>query len=244
MAILRSRNTSEQAHTVEYPVIRESIAAWERRMVAAEAKAKGDGLAEAQARIAAAEQRATAAEQRATAAEQRAAAAEETVRNRLQQQLGDVIAAVADATTHLDQLHAQLIREAEADIARLGLLIASRILRREVEDDPTWMEPVLTEALARVPDKRGVAVRMHPTDAAVAGERKRLILDQVPGIERLEFFPDDGLPRGACVIASQGTRLDAGLPSTWERLGADLLAEPRPSLSVRGDAPTAEGARP
>jgi flagellar assembly protein FliH len=225
MTILRSRNSSEEAHIIEYPVVRESLAAWERRVAEAEGRGKAAGLAEAQARIAA-------AEQRAAAAEQRAAATDARLKADYEKNLGQAISALHAAAAHLETLEHQLVTEAEADIARLALLVASRILRREVEDDPTWMDPVLADALARVPDKRGVAVRMHPDDAQVAGERKRLILESVPGLERLEFFPDDGLPRGACIIASQGTRLDASLPSTWERLSRELLADPRPTLEV------------
>lgn len=225
MTILRSRSTSEEAHTIEYPVVRESLAAWERRVAEAEARGKAAGLAEAQAKIAAAEQRATAAEQRAATTDARLKADYEL-------RLGQAISALARATAHLETLEHQLVSEAEADIARLAMVVAARVLRREVEDDPTWMDPVLADALAQVPDKRGVAVRMHPEDAQVAGERKRLILESVPGLERLEFFADDGLPRGACIIASQGTRLDASLPSTWERLYRELLSDPRPPLEA------------
>lgn len=231
--ILRSRATSEQAHTVEYPAVRESIASWERRLDEAQAAGRAAGLAEAQTRIAA-------AEAAAKAAEARAAAVETTVRADYEQRLGQAIAALADGTAHLDQLEGQLVREAEADVARLALLIAARLLRREIDDDPTWMEGVLADALARVPDKRGIAVRMHPADAEVAIERKRFILDQVPGIERVEFFADDSLPRGACIIASQGTRLDASLPSSWERLAREVLGDQQDPLAIRAGTPASD----
>lgn len=235
MAILRSRSSSEQAHTVEYPAVRESIASWERRMAEAETAGRAAAEVELTARVAA-------AEKRAIDAEARAAKAEAAIRADYEQRLGQAIAALAAGTAHLDSLERQLVAEAEADVARLALLIATRLLRREVEDDPTWMEPVLADALARVPDKRGVAVRMHPADAEAAIDRKRLIMEQVPGLERLEFFPDDALPRGACVIASQGTRLDAGLPTSWERLANEILDEPRPPLAIREDGTPAEPA--
>ena len=234
--ILRSRAISDQAHTVEYPAVRETIAAWERRMADAEAAGRAATEADAQQRI-------TAAEQRATQAEQRAVQAEDTIRKDYEQRLGQAISALAAATSHLDALEKQLVTEAEADVARLALMIAAKILHREVEDDPTWMEPVLADALALVPDKRGVAVRMHPEDAQVARERKRLIMDEAPGLERLEFFDDDALPRGACVIASQGTRLDASLSFTWERMTRDLLDEPTPPLAIREDGTPAADER-
>lgn len=226
--ILRSRTTSEQVHTAEYPVVRESILAWERRIEAAHAAGRATGIAEMQARTAA-------AETANAAAQKRAGECEAELRADYELRLGHAIHALAEGTAQLDTLEGQLVREAEADIARLALLIAARLLRREVEDDPTWMEGVLADALNRVPDKRGVAVRMHPLDAEVATERKRFILEQTPGIERVEFFADDSLPRGACIIASQGTRLDASLPSSWERLARDILHDQSEPLAIRID---------
>ena len=223
--ILRSRSSAAQVHTVEYPAVRETLSSWERRMEQAEAAGRASAHSEAQIKIAA-------AEQRAAAAERRAGELEATIRSQYEARLGVALSALERATVELAGLHRQLVQEAEADIVRLALRIAARLLRREVEDDPTWMEPVLTEALGKVPDKRGIAVRMHPTDAEIASERKRLIIEQVPGLERVEFFGDESLPRGACVIASQGTRLDASLGSSWERLSAELLAEPNSSLSI------------
>ena len=226
--ILRSRNSSEQTHTLEYPVVRESIVAWERRLDDAQAAGRAAGIAESQARVLAAEAVATAAQNKADELEQH-------LRADYEERLGHAIAALAAGTTQLDRLEAQLVREAEADVARLALLIAARLLRREIDDDPTWMEGVLADALSRVPDKRGIAVRMHPLDAEVASERKRFILEQTPGIERVEFFGDDSLPRGACIIASQGTRLDASLPTSWERLARDILMDPPEPLAIRVD---------
>jgi flagellar assembly protein FliH len=230
--ILRSRSSTAQVHTIEYPAVRETLSSWERRMAQAETAGRAAAQSEAQSTIAA-------AEQRAAAAERRAGEAEATIRAQYEERLGVALSALERATAELIGLHRQLVQEAETDIVRLALRIASRLLRREVEDDPTWMEPVLAEALGKVPDKRGIAVRMHPSDAEVATERKRLIMEQVPGLERVEFFGDEALPRGACVIASQGTRLDASLGSTWERLSAELLAEPSPALSIAVE-PTAD----
>lgn len=229
--ILRSRTTSEQAHAIEYPVVKESIAAWERRLDAAQAAGHAAGIAESQLRV-------VAAETAAATAQKRASELEATLRADYEQRLGHAIHALAAGTAQLDTLQGQLVREAEADVARLALLIASRLLRREIDDDPTWMEGVLADALSRVPDKRGVAVRMHPLDAEVASERKRFILEQTPGVERVEFFGDDSLPRGACIIASQGTRLDASLPASWERLARDILADAQEPLAIRVDTAT------
>lgn len=256
MAILRSRAPSPEVHHVDYPALAEASRAHARHAedirTAALAEGHAAGHTEAQAEIdaaraeaAEARQRAEAAEARATAAEQRADQAEEAARVAAQaevaQGIGTCLTALAAGAERLAPLEAQLVRQAEADILALAGRIAARLLRREIDDDPTWLDPVLREALAQVPDKRGVAVRMHPADAAVARERRRLITADLPGLDRLEIFDDQHLDRGACLLASQGTRLDAGLPGAWERLLQDLAEElPAQPLQVATTDPLPE----
>lgn len=249
MAILRSRALTPEVHRVEYPALTRAGVEQVERQDAARQEGREQGLAEAQVTIDAAEQRAQTAEQRAQAAEQRAKAAEQradqaeevaraNARAAVEQDIGTCLTALAAGAERLAPLENQLVRQAEADIVVLAGRIAARLLRREVEDDPTWLDPVLREALTQVPDKRGVAVRMHPTDAAVARERRKLISADIPGLDRLEIFDDAHLDRGACVLASQGTRLDAGLPGSWERLLRDLAEElPAQPLAIASSEP-------
>ena len=249
MAILRSRTVTADAHRLEYPALTRAGAEWAERLDAARAEGRDLGRADAQveidaavARAAEAEARATAAEARAQAADQRADQAEEIARANalaaVEQDIGTCLAALAAGAERLAPLEAQLVQQAQADVVVLAGRIAARLLRREVEDDPTWLDPVLREALTQVPDKRGVAVRMHPTDAAVARERRKLITADIPGLDRLEIFDDANLDRGACIIASQGTRLDASLSGSWERLLRELAEElPTQDLAVSSATP-------
>ncbi len=234
MAILRSRALSAEVHTIANPVVdrqrreaedaRAAELAAVQQSVASEVRAAV--MAECAERIRLAEARAVQAEADATA---RIAAAQAAVQ-------GDIaltLRALVDGQQRLADLERQLVAEAEADVIRLGMRVAAQILRREIDDDPQWLEPVLREALALVPDKRGVALRLHPDDAGVARERKAAVLADVPGLERLEIFEDPALSRGACILASQGTRLDASVSTTWERLFRELLATaPAPPLST------------
>lgn len=243
MAILRSRTpTAEQAHSPGTSTPDRAIAGWQDRVAAAHAEGLAEGLRQAEARIQAAERRADEAEAKARdeIERQRTAIADEH-----QARLGGAIRALAAAAEACSSLERQLAQEAEADAVRLGCLVAERILRREIETDPAWIRPVLTAALVLIPDKRGVAVRLHPEDAEVARLAKKSIAEQVPGLDRLEIFDDANLDRGACVVASQGTRLDASLPASWERMAKALLeSAPHPPLEAAPPDQDAGGATP
>ena len=252
MAILRSRALTSEVHRVDYPALAQAGLEQARREEAAREDGRAAGRAEAQvhvdaalARAAEAEARAAAAEARAAEAERRAEQAEDIARTQAQaeveQGIGTCLTALAAGAGRVGILESQLVQQAQADVVVLAGRIAARLLRREIEDDPTWLDPVLREALALVPDKRGVAVRMHPVDAATARERRKLITADLPGFDRLEIFDDANLERGACVLASQGTRLDAGIGSSWERLMLELASElPAQPLAVTSDHPVEE----
>jgi type III secretion protein L len=249
MAILRSRALAAEAHQVEYPALAQAHAALDARLVDARTAGIAVGRQERQAevddagqRMRAAEDRARAAEEAAQAAVRRAdeaeAAARAAVLAEVEQGIGTCLAALAAAAERTGNLEKQLVQQAEADVVALAGRIAARLLRREIEDDPTWLDPVLREALCQVPDKRGIAVRMHPEDAATARDRRKLITADIPGLDRLEIFDDANLERGACILASQGTRLDAGVPGAWERLLRDLSEElPSQPLAVASSDP-------
>ncbi|MBA3937136.1 MAG: hypothetical protein H0X38_06725 [Planctomycetes bacterium] len=101
----------------------------------------------------------------------------------------------------------------------------------------------MRHALLQVPDRRRVVLRMHPGDAAHAQERLQGLTAEVVGLEHFEITADAALARGACVLQSQGTRIDASLAGCWERLGNELLALAPAAdcaeIVQPGDAPTA-----
>jgi flagellar assembly protein FliH len=230
MMIVRSRTIAGQAVALATPNVQQALRGWEERVAAARDEGRQAGAQEAAARIAAAEERAAKAEARAA----------ERLKQReaeLNDRLGTVIAELERVTRRAGELERQVVQEAEAQCVRLALALAARVLRHEVDTDPGWMEDAVRAALTGLPDKRGVVVRLHPQDAAIARERQKQIAAGVPGLERLVFQDDEQLDRGHCVLMSQGTRIDAGAPGGWERLAVAMdAAVPHPPLAVEDGA--------
>lgn len=243
MTILRSRAVAGQAVGLANAGVDRALKEWEGRIVMARAAGRQDGLAEAAARVAEAERRAAQAEAAAAA--------------RMAKQQGEflarfepVLASLSGASQQLEHLEKQLVQESEAEIVRLALAVAAAVLRCTVERDPAWMTALARRAIAEVPDRRAVVVRMHPSDAAALNERVAEVTARIPGLERIEVLADISLARGSCIVQSQGTRLDAGVPNCWDRLAQSLL-DAAPSSDCRvvarpGDRPAspAEGSSP
>ncbi len=236
MTILRSRNVEGQAVALANAGVQRALRVWEDRLNAAREAGRQQGLTQAAAQVAAAERRAEQAETRAA--------------DNLAKQQADflarfepVLGSIASAAGRLEHLEQQLVQESEAEAVRLALALSAAVLQRQCEIDPKWMDAAVRRALAQVPDRRQVVVRMHPADAANLSERVREVTSRIPGVERIEVAADHGLPRGSCILQSQGTRLDTSLAGCWERLGKELLdAAPSSDCAViarPGDLPPA-----
>jgi flagellar assembly protein FliH len=191
------------------------------KLAAAREEGRQQGIKEAQARTVEAERRAKEATTKAEAAAETKVKAKTA---ELEQGLGAALTALRQAQERIAAIEKQLVANAEAEVVRLAMATAARILHREIEVEPAWMVDLVAAALREVPDRRGVVVRMHPEDAAVAREHQERIAAGIPGLDRLAIQDDPTLGKGACILASQGTRIDASVASSWERVTAALLA--------------------
>jgi len=155
----------------------------------------------------------------------------------LRDRLTPVFTALSASLDEVENLEAQLIQASEADMVRLAIAIAERVVMHAVEHDPLWMKDLLVEARRRLPDRRRVVIRLHPQDAAPA----RAHLSQMQGDDaggQLEIVDDSSLPRGGCVLQSEGTTIDAGVAGAVSRLGERLLqAAPTPDGFVAVGVP-------
>jgi len=229
MAIIRSFATAGQASVL-------ALASAER------ARRHGDEASErlrAEGREAAeraAQGRITAAEQRAKEAETRAEARASAIQAEADARLGTAAAALERALANLAGLEHQVIAQAEAETVRLALAIAARVLARSIETDPAWMRELFTAALSEVPDRRRVVVRCSPADTKAFRDCLANTAHAVPGTERLDIEEDPVLRQGSLLLVSSGTRLDASIAGSWERVAQQLLSTvPRPPLSIRDD---------
>lgn len=114
----------------------------------------------------------------------------------------------------------RLRREAEHDVVKLALLVARRLIHRELQVDPDALTGIVKAALEKLELRELHRVRVHPNHA----ERIRHFLaDAGPS---LEVAADPSLERGALIFESQRGDLDAGLETQLgeiERGLVDLL---------------------
>jgi flagellar assembly protein FliH len=137
-----------------------------------------------------------------------------------------VIERLARSIEETAGLRARLRREAEADLVRLALAIARRILRRELSIDPDALHGLVLAALDKLQSQEICRVRVHPAQASLVSA----CLQQVRSASPVEVIADPSSEPGAVIFETDRGSLDASLESQLkeiERGLADRLRNPR-----------------
>jgi flagellar assembly protein FliH len=124
-------------------------------------------------------------------------------------ELQPVIQRLAHSIEELGQMRARLRSEAEADLVRLSLAIARRVLRRELSIDPDALRGVVVAALEKLQSQEICRVRVHPSHAAMMGACLR---EAVAG-SGAEVIADPSRELGDVVFETERGNLDASADS-------------------------------
>jgi flagellar assembly protein FliH len=122
---------------------------------------------------------------------------------------------VAQTIQELAQLRPGLRRQAEADLLRLALAIARRILHRELAVDPDAMRGLIQAALDQLQAREICRVRVHPSQ-----EQAVRSLLASPGTE---ILADARLERGAAVFETTHGDLDASIDTQLREIESGLV---------------------
>jgi flagellar assembly protein FliH len=115
-------------------------------------------------------------------------------------------------------LRARLRKDAEADVVRLALAIARRILCRELAVDPDAMHGLVLGALEKLQGQEICRVRVHPAHAPLVSQCLRQAIPATP----VEVIPDASREPGAVVFETERGSLDASVETQLREIERGL----------------------
>lgn len=152
-------------------------------------------------------------------------------RAELERELRDQITAVTVLSADLNALRSRFTAEFESVGLDLAVLLAERILRGEIDRDPTRLGGMLSELIAPLLPLQSLTVRVHPADAALLEtNRARLTADLAGG--PLSIIEDQTVAVGTLKASFEGGDLDASLDQQLGRLRTELLRSLLPGAQV------------
>lgn len=153
------------------------------------------------------------------------AAGEKTAREEFQKNTGAVAGALQNALRDMAEKKVALQAEAEADLLRLAVEVARRIVRREVEVDARFVVPIVGEAIALTNNRSDLIVRVNPAD-------EKVVKEELPGLRvlfndlgRVELRADSGIEPGGAVVMSREGEVDMRLLQQFKALELALVGD-------------------
>jgi flagellar assembly protein FliH len=146
-------------------------------------------------------------------------------RSRAAAEVQPVIERLARSIEELGGLRAKLRRESEADIVKLSLAIARRVLRREMAVDPDAMQGLVVAALQKIQAQDICRVRVHPSHAAQLTKW----FQQSAGSQGVEVVADNSREPGSLIFETDRGDLDVSVDSQLQEIERGLADRLRKS---------------
>jgi flagellar biosynthesis/type III secretory pathway protein FliH len=147
----------------------------------------------------------------------------EDLRQDLQRQRDDLArlrTTLQEITDRLHRLHEQTVASQSAEIARLAVEIARRILRHKVGQGDYEIQAIVEEALKEAPTRQNIVVHLNPDDLALCRELQQR--DSQGPLAGLELTADRGIGRGECLVETPKGIVKSFIEEHLERISEAL----------------------
>lgn len=139
-------------------------------------------------------------------------------RSRAAAELQPVIERLSRTIDELAQLRPRLRKDAEADMVRLCLAIARRVLRRELAVDPEALHGLVLAALEKLQGQENCRVKVHPSQA---GPVAACLAKSATG-GTVQVVSDPSREPGTVIFETTRGNLDASVESQLQEIERGL----------------------
>lgn len=146
-------------------------------------------------------------------------------KNLAERGLLNVFRALRSAAEAVQDLREKVMRESEDELVELVMMVARKVILREVAQDRGIMFNMVQAGIGALSDRDELTIRLNPDDYTVVTTdhedhfRKELITD------RMRIKPDPTILVGGCQIDSELGTLDASIDAQLEEIYRHLLEE-------------------
>ena len=122
-------------------------------------------------------------------------------------------------------LREKVIRESEDELVKLIMMVARKVIMREINMDRTILYNVVRAALSDLTERDNITIRLNPDDYILVTSghddyfRKELVT------ERMHLKSDPTVLQGCCQVDSEMGTIDAGIDAQLDEIFRRLLEE-------------------
>ena len=128
--------------------------------------------------------------------------------------------AIQQAAKKIQEIQGQFLAEAQQQLVDLSIEIAKKVLMQEIQADRHQIDPIVTEALSRVPDRADIVVHLHPDDLARCEQAEKS--DEENDTNTLSFVANPKVQRGGCLLQTSRGDVESSIDGQLEEISQAL----------------------
>ena len=148
--------------------------------------------------------------------------------------LTNVFRALRVSSEAIHDLREKVLRESEDELVNLIMMVARKVITREISQDRSILAGVVHNAIAALSEREEVIVRINPDDYVLTTTGREEYLQKELFSERLQLRPDPTVPAGFCQIDTVMGTIDASMDAQLEEIYRHLL-EQRTKATIEGN---------
>lgn len=125
----------------------------------------------------------------------------------------------------IHNLRDKVFRESEDEIINLVMLVARKVILREITQDRSILAGVVQNALAGLSAREEITVRINPDDYQLVTSGRDDLLHKELLNERLLLKPDPSVSAGFCLVETAMGTVDASLDGQIDQIYRSLLEQ-------------------
>lgn len=119
---------------------------------------------------------------------------------------------------------ADWFENAEPELANIAVLIAEKLIRRELKQDPLAIVEIVKQTLQEITHASSARILVNPQDVRFLDGREQELLAAAGSIRSIEFVPDETVHAG-CLIQTEGGSVDARIEVHLKNLIKELYPD-------------------
>lgn len=143
----------------------------------------------------------------------------------MEERFDSLFHAMTDAATSVIGVRDQIIRDSEEDLLRLAILIAKKIIHREVRTDRSILAGIVAEAMKSVSEKDQLVISLNPVDFDLVVENKNEYLPQLSERQSVTLKSDPSVGPSGCIVETELGSIDARIEAQLEEIANRLMDE-------------------
>lgn len=116
---------------------------------------------------------------------------------------------MGEVLEQLKAYHSQILEDSQADIARMAISVAKKILQKEIMTDPMTVAGVVKGALSKVAFKKHFIIHVNPLDLEVIQSSGPKVKEMLINAETIQFKASPQVEAGGCIVQTEAGTVDA-----------------------------------